>query len=256
MSKRAPITEYDPDRGSITMPDPFEIGVGKLVPARGVLCFFQDVIDELKEKSELEEIGQLTTEIGHHPVYRYGTNSQAVTVFHPGIGGPLAAAFLEELLACGVTKYIVCGGCGVLTPEIVAGHPVILTSAVRDEGTSYHYLPPSREVEPHESAVVALEKVCKETGIDYRLGKTWTTDAFYRETRGKRKLRIEEGCEVVEMEAATFFAVAKFREIKLGQIVYGGDLVVPDGWDLRDWSKRAPARRLLFDIAVKAVRLL
>jgi uridine phosphorylase len=256
MAKKAPITEYDTDRSSILMPDPFEIGVGTLVPARGVLCFFKDVLDNLAESGELTKIGHLHSEFGEHPVYRLGKGSDAVTVFHPGVGAPMAAAFLEELIACGVTKYIVCGGCGVLTRDIVAGHPVILTSAVRDEGTSYHYLPPKREVKPYPAAVAALEKVCRETDVDYRLGKSWTTDAFYRETPGKRKLRMEEGCEVVEMEAASLFAVAQFREIKLGQIVYGGDLVVPEGWDPRGWRKRDGDRRLLFDLAVKAVKLL
>jgi uridine phosphorylase len=107
----------------------------------------------------------------------------------------LAAGFLDELIAVGVTKFIVCGGCGVLNPEIAAGHPVILTSAVRDEGTSYHYLPPSREVKPHPKAVEVLESVFKQAGLEYRMGKTWTTDAIYRETPGKRKKRMEEGCD-------------------------------------------------------------
>ncbi len=256
MNKNAPILEFDTDRGSITMPDPFAIGVGTLVPARGVLCFFKDVIDEMLSKGEVTLIGNLSSECGLNPVYRYGSNSEAVTVLHPGLGAPMGVAFLEELIACGVTKYIACGGCGVLNCDIVAGHPVVLTSAVRDEGTSYHYIPLSREVKPHEDAVLALEKVCKEMGVDYLTGKTWTTDAFYRETRNKRKQRMEEGCEVVEMEAAAFFAVAQFREIKFGQIVYGGDLVIPDGWDLRNWVSRDSVRRLLFDIAVKAVRQL
>jgi len=256
MSKTYPILEFDEDRTSITMPDPFRIGVETIIPARGVLCFFQDVIDQLKEEGQLTLLGNLGSEMGKHPVYRYSTDGEAVTVFHPGVGGPLAAAFLEELLAVGVTKFIVCGGCGVLDRKIDAGHPVILTAAVRDEGTSYHYLPPGVEAKPHPRGVEVLEEVCHEMGLDYRLGKSWTTDAFYRETPGKRKIRMEEGCEVVEMEAASFFAVAQFREIKLGQIVYGGDLVHPDGWDMRGWPKRADTRRLMFDLAVKAVRKL
>ncbi len=89
--------------------------------------------------------------------------------------------------------------------------------------------------------------------MSYRIAKSWTTDAYYRETPGRRKARVEEGCEVVEMEAAAFFAVAQFREIKLGQIVYGGDLVVPDGWDGREWRKRGDVRRMLFELAVRAV---
>jgi len=254
MSKSYPILEFDEDRTSITMPDPFTIGVGTIIPARGVLCFFQDVLNQLVEEGQLTLLGNLGSEIGNHPVYRYSNGGEPVTVFHPGIGAPLAAAFMEELIAVGVTKYIVCGGCGVLDRKIDPGYPVILTAAVRDEGTSYHYIPPSREVKSHPRSVEVLEEACREEGVEYRLGKTWTTDAFYRETPGKRNSRLEEGCDVVEMEAAAFFAVAQFREIKLGQIVYGGDLVHPDGWDLRSWNGRGDARRLLFDLAVKAVR--
>jgi len=247
-----PITEFDDDRSAILMPDPFAIGVGTLVPARGVLCFFQDVITDLCEEGKLKEIGHLSSEIGKNPVYTYGNGSDGVTVIHPGVGAPLAAAFLEELIANGVTKFIACGGAGVLDRSREPGYPFILTSAVRDEGTSYHYLPPSREVKPHPAAVQALENACREMEVEYELGKTWTTDAIYRETKGKRKERIEEGCLVVEMEAAAFFAVAQFREIKFGQIVYGGDLVHPDGWDGRRWHKRNDDRRLLFELAANA----
>ena len=252
MSKPYPILEYDEDRTSITMPDPFRIGVGTIIPARGVLCFFQDVLNQLLEDEQLILLGHLGSEMGKHPVYRYGSGSGAVTVFHPGVGAPLAAAFLEELIAVGVTKYIVCGGCGVLDRSIDSGALMIINSAVRDEGTSYHYLPPSREVKANPRGVEVLEETCREAGVAYKLVKAWTTDAFYRETPGKRKARLAEGCEIVEMEAATFFAVAQFREIKLGQIVYGGDLVHPDGWDLRKWDGRRDARRLTFELAVKA----
>ena len=144
----------------------------------------------------------------------------------------------------------------MLHPEIAAGHPVILTGAVRDEGTSYHYLPPAREVQADPRGVAALEAACREAGIDYRLGKSWTTDAFYRETPAKREQRLAEGCEVVEMEASAFFALAQFRKILFAQIVYGGDLVVPEGWDSRGWNHRRDDRRLLFDLAVSAVRKL
>lgn len=253
MTSHYPIIEFDEDRTSILMPDPFSVGVGTILPAHGVLCFFADTIESLVNEGKLTVIGHLKSEIGKNPVYRYGENSNAVTMLHPGVGAPLAAAFMEELIANGVTKFIACGGCGVLDRNIEVGHPIILTSAVRDEGTSYHYLPPSREVKPHPETVKALEDACREAGVEYRLSKAWTTDAIYRETPGKRKLYLAEGCEVVEMEAAAFFAVAKFREIKMGQIVYGGDLVHPDGWDGRTWHKRGDDRRMLFDLAVKAV---
>lgn len=256
MKETYPILEFDEDRGAILTPDPYRFNGGPALPASAVLCFFQDVITSLVETGEVTTFGYLRSEMGNHPVYRYEQGGTPLTLFHPGVGAPLAAAFLDELIAAGVTKYIVCGGCGVLNHQIDAGLPIILTSAVRDEGTSYHYLPPSREVKAHPKAVRALEKTLGEAGLAYRLGKTWTTDAIYRETSGRRKLRVAEGCDVVEMEAAAFFAVAQFREVTLGQVVYGGDLVIPEGWDGRDWVARKDDRRLLFDVAVKAARLL
>ncbi len=251
-----PIMEFDSDRGAILNPDAFKANHTRPVPNVAVLCFFNDVLSGLAERGELTHLLNLNSEIGANPVYTYDQNGRAITVCHPGVGAPLAAGFMEELIAIGVTKFVVCGGCGVLNREIAAGHPVILTSAVRDEGTSYHYIPPSREVEPRGNITRALIDTFTEEGIDFRVGKAWTTDALYRETRGKRKARLEEGCEVVEMEASALFAVAQFREVMIGQVVYGGDLVVPEGWDPRGWAKRDADRKLLFDLSLKAARKL
>lgn len=256
MTLEAPILEFDPDRSAILMPRTFNRQDGGGLPNTCVLCFFQDVLQSLAKTGELTVAHQLLSEIGPNPVYVYQNGGRPVTVVHPGVGAPLAAGFLEELIALGVTRFVVCGGAGVLDKEIAVGHPVILFSAVRDEGTSYHYLPPAREVEPHPKVTQALMSVFKEAGLDYRLGKAWTTDGLYRETKGKREKRIAEGCSVVEMEAAALFAVAQFREVMLGQVVYGGDLVVPEGWDRRGWFERGGDRRLLFDLSIQAARLL
>jgi uridine phosphorylase len=89
--------------------------------------------------------------------------------------------------------------------------------------------------------------------LAYNLGKSWTTDAPYRETPARRERRWTEGCSVVDMEAAAFFAVAQFRGVQFGQVVYGGDLVVPEGWDERGWTKRRAEREMLFWLAVDGV---
>jgi uridine phosphorylase len=253
MTNKVPILEFDEDPNAILSPETEGFAGGVPYPKMVVMCFFRDVIEGLLAQGELTHLEDLRSEIGKNPVYSYGKLGCPVMVLHPGVGAPLAAGFLEELIAVGVTNVMVCGGCGVLKKEIAAGHPVILTAAVRDEGTSYHYIPPSREASPHPLAVAALVKVLNETGLEYLQGKSWTTDAIYRETIGGRKIRLEEGCDVVEMEAAALFAVSQFRGIKLGQVVYGGDLVVPDGWDGRKWHKRVDDRRLMFELAVKAV---
>jgi uridine phosphorylase len=250
----APILEFDPAREAIL--EPHLEPLSRPPVLRVVLCFFLDVLNALVAEGRLEQVYSLGSERGPQPVYLLRQNAptaQETLVMHPGVGAPLAAGYTDELIALGGRFFMACGGCGVLRQDIVVGHPVILTSAVRDEGTSYHYLAPEREATPDPTATAALEAVCQERGIDYRLGKAWTTDAFYRETVERRARRMAEGCDVVEMEAAAFFAVAQFRGVSFGQIVYGGDLVVPEGWDSRGWISRVDARRLLFDIAVSAV---
>ncbi|MHB1481341.1 MAG: nucleoside phosphorylase [Bellilinea sp.] len=253
MTHDSPILEFDPEKTSILEPRP---PVLESPPDRCVLCFFQEVIDQLVKQDLLRQIGELKSEIGPNPIFVLEQNGTRIMVVHPGVGAPLAAGFLEEIIALGVRRYIVCGGCGVLDKGIAAGHPVVITSAVRDEGTSYHYLPPAREVTASPQAVAALEAVLQERGLEYRLGKTWTTDGIYRETRQRRDRRVAEGCSIVEMEAAALFAVAQFRGVELGQVVYGGDLVVPEGWDGRAWHRRTSDRALLFWLAVEACQKL
>jgi nucleoside phosphorylase len=249
-----PILEFDPERLAII--EPHGPAVDRPAPERGVLCFFNELLEKLVAQGRLEPFCLLGTEMGKHPVYLYRVptpgGEREIVVAHPGVGAPLAVGLTEDILSLGVRKMVACGGCGVLHPEIALGHPVILTAAVRDEGTSYYYLPPSREAFPHPAAVAALEEACRAMGIEYRLGKTWTTDAYFRETPARRARRIAEGCEVVEMEAAAFFALAQFRGVVFGQVVYGGDLVVPEGWDPRGWGDRLADRELMFDLAVDA----
>ncbi len=245
-----PILEFDPTNRAILEPTP--VRLSEPAPRRAVLCFFLDVIATLKSEGRLVEIGMLGSEMGPNPIYRLEHAGQRLMVVHPGVGSALAAGFMEELVASGADQFIACGGCGVLDKAIAVGYPVILTAAVRDEGTSYHYLPPSREALPTPAAVAALEAACQDANQPYRSGKAWTTDGFYRETAARRAVRQAEGCLVVEMEAAAFFAVAQFRGVTCGQIVYGGDLVVPEGWDKRAWHSRTGDRLRLFWLAVEA----
>jgi len=167
------------------------------------------------------------------------------------VGAPGAAAQLEELVAMGFLKFMVCGAAGVLQKGIQVGHLVVPYSAVRDEGVSYHYIEPSREIECNPYAFSTIENVLRADNIPYIKAKTWTTDAFYRETNDKISLRVSEGCVTVEMEAAAFFAVSKFRNVVLGQILYGGDDLSGAEWDSRKWSSREQIRKSLLDLSCK-----
>ncbi|MFW5747988.1 MAG: nucleoside phosphorylase [Chloroflexota bacterium] len=252
-----PILEFDADPQAII--DPFAVLKPlDTMPEACVLCFFQDVIVNVCGDGRAQQIGTLGSEIGRNPIYALdvrpedGHRTGQVAVVHPGVGAPLAAGFLDELIALGARKFIVCGGAGVLDRSIVIGHLIVPTLAVRDEGTSYHYLPPAREVAASVKAVAAIEATLQVHDIPYITGKTWTTDAIYRETRRKIIHRRNEGCITVEMEAAAFFAVAQFRDVVLGQLLYGGDDVSGDVWDSRGWHRQESTRARVFWLAAEA----
>jgi len=251
MDPDAPILEFDPSPTAVIEPnevvDPIDI------PPHVVLCFFQDVIRDVVERHGARQIDVLISEIGHNPVYELEIDGARLALVHPGVGAPLAAGFLEELIARGCRAFVACGGAGVLVPELALGHVIVPTAAVRDEGTSYHYAAPSRTVAPSPEALVAIRSTLRRHDVPFVEGATWTTDALYRETRNTVERRVAEGCLTVEMEAAAFFAVAAFRGVTFGQLLYAGDDLSGDGWDGRGWDEHLEGRELLFRLAAEAV---
>jgi uridine phosphorylase len=222
------------------------------VPTAVVICFFAEIIEHLARRGDTERVGVLTAAHGQHPVYSVAHESGRVAVFHPGVGAPIAAGFLEEVIAAGGRSFVAVGGAGALLPDLVLGHPVVVESAVRDEGTSYHYAAPARVIDADEAGIAALGETLDAADVGHVTGRTWTTDAFYREPRTRIARRIEEGCLVVEMEAAAFIAVARFRGVRLGHLLYAGDSVAGAEWDERGWFKATDIRSRLFDLAATA----
>ncbi len=247
--KEIPLLEYDPGPAVI---EPHIAQSQVPFPERCVMCFFAEQIEALVQAGQAQLLASFQSEIGPHPVYLLRRDGEEIALMHPGVGAPLSAGLLEELIVSGGRKIIVCGGCGVLQHEIVVGHLLVVDDAVRDEGTSYHYLPPSRRVAADEQATEAIRRTLEEEQIPYLRVTTWTTDAFYRETPAKVQLRREEGCLCVEMEAAALFAVAQFRGVSLGQLLYAGDDVSGTVWDSRRWHLRGEARASVLELALRA----
>ena len=244
-----PILEFDPDTPAKIEPSR---QVEKIaVPKACVIAFFGEVIRQKAEEGLLKQIAEFRSETLCMPIYETLAGEQRVGLTLGYVGAPGAAAQLEELIAMGFETFIVCGGAGVLRKDIQVGHLVLPYAAVRDEGTSYHYAAPSREIECNQYALAVIEEQLEKENLPYIKAKTWTTDAFYRETDGKIALRASESCVTVEMEAAALFAVAQFRGVVLGQILYGGDDLTGDEWDSRQWHSRADIRGSLVDLSLR-----
>ena len=248
---QAPILEYDPARSAVVEP---HLAITRFdLPERVVLCFFRTAISDFVEEVGGREIGRLGSEIGTFPIFEVELAEQRLAVAQAGVGAPLAAGWLDELITLGGRAFVAAGGAGALVPDLAMGHVVVPTAAIRDEGTSYHYLPASREVEPTADALAAIVATLQARGVPHVAGKTWTTDGFYRETRDKVARRVAEGCLTVEMEAAAFFAVARFRGVSFGQMLYAGDDLSGEAWDGRAWLDHRSGRDLLLRLALEAV---
>ena len=108
---------------------------------------------------------------------------------------------------------------------------MVPTEAYRDEGTSYHYAPAADYITVKNADTVA--KFMEEAGLPYVKGKTWTTDAFYRETTGNFEKRKADGCISVEMECAGLQAVCDFRGVDFYTFFTSGDLLDAPKWNMR-----------------------
>ncbi len=114
-------------------------------------------------------------------------NGKSLAVMTPGLGAPFAAGMMEFAIGMGCKKFIAIGSCGVLDGLIPRDHLIIPTSAIREEGTSYHYYPPSREIEINPTMQKEIKIFLNKNNISYSEGKVWSTDGIYRETSKKNR---------------------------------------------------------------------
>jgi uridine phosphorylase len=226
------------------------------LPATAVLCYFNEVLAQLAREGTLRQVYELRSEIGLNPVYELQTESGPLAVVHPGVGAPMAAWITEELIALGATSLLACGGAGALVDDLALGHVMVVSSALRDEGTSFHYAPASRVIEADPLGVSVVEGVLEAHGVPHFVGRTWTTDAFMRETRPRIERRVREGCVMVDMESAAFIAVTSYRKVRFAQLLYAGDALAGPEWDPRQWDRVRSVRERLFHLAAHAAEVL
>jgi uridine phosphorylase len=227
-----PILDFDEDSEAIINPGKKEI---PNFPKHCVISFYQRATEKLFLEEKIEKINEdIYGETGDLKLYKITVNNTPVIIcYPPGAGGPLAAMVLETLIGFGVNKFIICGHGGVLRKDILRDSVMIVNSAIRQEGLSYHYVKPSNEIMADYKTVIKVEEELKKHGLNPIIGKTWTTDSMFRETKKIIEKRKLEGAITVEMECASLLAVAQFRNIILSQLVCAGDDISGEVWDPR-----------------------
>ena len=242
-----PLYDYDANQNALI--EPSRIIKKREGPRDCVICFFHEVIEDIVDKHNARLLLTDKWECGEHHFYEIEHSGNRLAFFHPGVGAPHAVGLLEAAIAMGCKRFIAVGGCGTLQTDLAVGHLIVVHSAIRDEGCSFHYLPASREVESDDAMRARIEQELIARNLPTTVGKTWTTDAPYRETKVKIQSRRNEGAIVVEMESAALIAACRFRGVEFGQILYSGDDLSGDSWDPRGWSHRTDIRNNLFWLA-------
>lgn len=220
-----------------------------------ILSFNGEILERVKQIDGVCEGGYLTNLNGKFPWYIYEKDGSKVAVAMALIGAPMVVGLLEELKARGFKNFIVLGSCGVLDQSIQADKIILPSSALRDEGTSYHYAPASDEIAYDENLLLSMENALNKAGIEHIRTKAWTTDAFYRETAAKVKRRLAAGARVVDMEASAIMAWTQYRQAKVYQFFYTADYVDhhKHEWDARREERKADAMTF-FEIALVIAR--
>ena len=218
-----------------------------------IIMWQHKIRKELLEQDLVEEILSIRSGNGPRPIYRVkGTN---IAVYESPVGAPMTAGILEDVRAAlGIRKVLAFGICGVLT-EIEEGKCIVPTDAYRDEGTSYHYCPASDYIPIKNCDKVA--ELFDKLEVAYVKGKTWTTDAVYRETMGNRDARVAEGCIAVDMECSALQAVCNFRGMELYQFFYGADSLSGSKWDRRILGDYEVSKRMkFFHLALEMAKMI
>lgn len=171
-----------------------------------------------------------------------------------GIGAPAAVTVFEELIAFGTRKYLSIGTAGALQSNLQTGDIVVCDRAIRDEGTSYHYLKPDRDAYPSPKLTENLKNKLQQFQVKFHSGATWTIDAPYRETITEVNYYQKQGVLTVEMEAAALFAVAEFRNVEIGTILTISDSLAGLQWEPHfDKKKTKLGLELLFKVAYQVL---
>lgn len=247
-----PILEFDTDPTAVIMPT--HDGLNLKLPKKAVYPFLGEHVDQYAQAHHAVQVGEFRSATKVYPIYVLNYMGEEVCLCQAPVGAAASAQIMDWLMGYGVEKILTGGCCGALR-NFDENTFLVPYKALRDEGTSYHYMKPSRFVEMNREAMKAIEKTLTEHGLEYREVMTWTTDGFYRETREKVAYRMREGCEVVEMECAALAACASFRNAVWGCILFTADTLADvENYDERGWGEKSFAYAL--ELCMDAVRKL
>ena len=250
------LEEFDPVREAVINPDMIYRPVPDF-PETVIGIFSHRLLDRMVEFLGGQEIAVVKDANGPRPVYEVLYKARRIGLCQARVSAPACVGTFEDIIVFGAKRIILTGNCGVLDRSIEDCGVIIPTRAIRDEGTSYHYAPAADYIDVNKKHADEFKAVLREFGYPFVEGVTWTTDAFYRETRAKIERRRQMGAICVEMECAAMQALCDFRGVEFFQFLYAGDNLDHSSWDPRSLSgsvrldDKAKIALLAFELAAR-----
>ena len=156
----------------------------------------------------------------HTTMYSFEIDGTECGIVARTIGGPYAVLVAEQLHVSGARVLLGLTSAGRVSPSLPVPSLVVATSAIRDEGTSYHYVPAEDIVTAPAKLAANLYEGLQGSGLPVSQGLVWTTDAPYRETAEELREHAANGALAVEMQAASLFAFAEARHADVGVVAH------------------------------------
>ena len=232
------LEEFDNNRRAIINPEDL-IETLPDFPELVVSCFARATFERMLMSFRHEQVATTSMANIEIPIYRIIVKGTPIALFNAPVGASACVAILEDLIAFGMKKLVLFGTCGVLDETIKETSIIVPHLAIRDEGTSYHYLPASDEIEVNVGLHDFLTSFLTDKGISHTVGKVWTTDGIYRETAEKLYKRKKAGAICVDMECSAVAALANFRKISICHFFYAADHLSEEAWDMRNLANHA-----------------
>ncbi len=154
----------------------------------------------------------------HTPMWSIEIDGELCGIVPRTIGGPYAVLAAEQLAASGAKLILGLTSAGRVAPSLPLPSFVVVTGAVRDEGTSHHYIAPGAFIAAPTRVIEPLCAGLETLGRRVSQGAVWTTDAPYRETRSQLAMHASAKILAVEMQAASLFAFAEARGADVGVV--------------------------------------
>ena len=213
-----------------------------------IVTFSNEIEKWVIENFKARQIGEFSCVNGQFPIFVFEYNGKVFGFYKTLLGAPASVGMLEDVaMMFDCKKFLVFGSAGALDKDCY-GKVMVPTFAYRDEGTSYHYKETSDYIELKNANFV--ENFMKKNNIPFKIGKCWTTDAFYRETEKNLQKRKNDGCIAVDMECSAMQAVCDFRNYELFYFFLSGDLLDAPEW-VEEGLRDANHRPQNFEIALR-----